>query len=393
MKKVLETWLIEILIGIGKLFINPLLYYGVFFTYLLGYLRAKQERKDFHVKVEDPLLELTEYLKPSLLAGLILSIITGVIGLNVPSVFLWIIAVVTFLISLTLRTRYLSPVYTIGLTFFIIILLKATEVDIFKSFIGGFEQTIYPSIVVLLGLLIIAEGILIKRRGSIQPSPLLETGKRGLIVGAQKAKRVWFIPVLLFIPNGILTVPVDWWPVFTFGDAEWSPILFPFFIGFSLKAKSTLISNIVKPYGNMVLYLGLVVTALAVVGRWYPIISIITVGIALIGREFIHFMYQSKENKLTSFFSSRSNGVMILGVLPESPADRMGLKAGELLTRVNGNYVTNSAEFYEALQSNRAHCKLEVYDTNGQIRLVQRALYEGDHHELGILAVESEKPL
>ena len=43
--------------------------------------------------------------------------------------------------------------------------------------------------------------------------------------------------------------------------------------------------------------------------------------------------------------------------------------------------------FYEALQQNRAHCKLEVLDVNGQIRFVQRALYEGDHHELGILFV------
>ncbi len=84
---------------------------------------------------------------------------------------------------------------------------------------------------------------------------------------------------------------------------------------------------------------------------------------------------------------------MILGVLPESPAERMGLRPGELLTKVNGRIVHSRAELYEALQSNRAHCKLEIFDINDQIRLVQNALYEGDHHELGILAVESRKLL
>ena len=71
----------------------------------------------------------------------------------------------------------------------------------------------------------------------------------------------------------------------------------------------------------------------------------------------------------------------------------MGLRPGELLTKVNGRMVYSRTELYEALQSNRAHCKLEIYDINDQIRLVQNALYEGDHHELGILAVESRKLL
>jgi len=32
-----------------------------------------------------------------------------------------------------------------------------------------------------------------------------------------------------------------------------------------------------------------------------------------------------------------------------------------------------------------------VLDINGEVRYVQRALYEGEHHELGILFVEEGK--
>ena len=37
-----------------------------------------------------------------------------------------------------------------------------------------------------------------------------------------------------------------------------------------------------------------------------------------------------------------------------------------------------------------AFCKLEVLDTNGELRLAQTALYAGGHHELGIVFVEQE---
>ena len=34
--------------------------------------------------------------------------------------------------------------------------------------------------------------------------------------------------------------------------------------------------------------------------------------------------------------------------------------------------------------------KLEVLDTNGELRLAQTALYAGGHHELGIVFVQQE---
>jgi hypothetical protein len=58
---------------------------------------------------------------------------------------------------------------------------------------------------------------------------------------------------------------------------------------------------------------------------------------------------------------------------------------------VNGHAVKTVEEFYQFLQKNRAFCKLEVIGFNGEIRFVQRALYDGEHHELGILFVIDEK--
>ena len=80
-----------------------------------------------------------------------------------------------------------------------------------------------------------------------------------------------------------------------------------------------------------------------------------------------------------------------MGIIPYSPAEKMGLEVGEIITKVNGMGVNTEREFYEALQRNRAHCKLEVLDNQNQIRFVQRALFEGEHYELGILFAEEKR--
>jgi S1-C subfamily serine protease len=79
---------------------------------------------------------------------------------------------------------------------------------------------------------------------------------------------------------------------------------------------------------------------------------------------------------------------MILDVIPDSPAHKLGLSTGEIIETCNNMPVCTKQDLYEALLKNRAYCKLEVLDVNGEIRLLQRALYDGDHHELGILFVE-----
>jgi S1-C subfamily serine protease len=115
------------------------------------------------------------------------------------------------------------------------------------------------------------------------------------------------------------------------------------------------------------------------------------VVIAIVGREALTLVQRMNDEALPFYFFKRNQGLMILGILPESPASKMALQVGELITKVNGAAVQNEKGFYESLQKNRAHCKLEVIDTNGEIRFVQRALYEGDHHELGILFVQEER--
>ncbi|MCL6573593.1 MAG: PDZ domain-containing protein [Bacillus sp. (in: Bacteria)] len=388
-----ETWLVEFLNGTGKLFLHPVLYYLIFLVAILGVIRVKRERKNFHVRANDAYFELRQLFPLGIIIGLVLSIIIVVAGIAIPYAAILLIAGFTILWSLTTNVRLMSPVYTVGATFFMINIIAENNwsIPFFSKAFQAIDDRIYPSVVVILGLLLIAEGILIFNNGSKGSSPKLAKSKRGQYVGLHEVKRLWMVPLFLLIPGDVLLLPFDWWPVFHLGANEYSLILVPFAIGFHQQIKGTLPKEAVQLQGRRVIVLGALILILAAVGYWYPLISIVAAASAVVGRESLTLIAYMRDDSLPFYFSKKNQGLMIIGIIPYSPASKMGLQVGEIISKANGVLVCDEVVFYEALQKNGAHCKLEVLDTFGEIRFVQRALYEGDHYELGILFVQDER--
>lgn len=391
----LQEWLVELVKGIGKFFLHPVFYYLVILAGILGVMRVKRERKNFHVRAYDAYFELRQLFPLGFIIGLGVSILVLAAGIAVPISLILLVAAFTFLWNLTANIRLMAPVYTIGAAFYALIIISQQKIKmpIFASSFESIDKQAYPPIAIFLALLLIAEGILIFKNGSFGTSPKLIKSKRGQRVGAHEVKRLWILPVFMLIPGNALHLPFDWWPVFSIGEEKFSLLLVPFAVGFQQQIQGMLPKEAVRTLGKRVIGLGIFITFLSIAGYWFPLVSIVTVGIALIGRETLSLIQRMRDENSPFYFSKKNHGLMILGVLPGSPADRMALQVGELITKVNGVPIHDEGALYEALQKNRAHCKLEVIDTNGQIRFVQRALYEGDHHELGILFVQDERKL
>jgi len=383
----------ELLKGTGKLLLHPLFYYFFFIAAYLGVSRVKRERQNFHTRAEDAFFELRQLLPTGLIIGFVLSVITIISGLVIPFALVIVIGIMTLLLSIPVRARLLSPVYAVGSAFFILIFTAGQDwgIPVIGKYFESIEDQIYPSVAILLALLVIGEGILIRTNGVKGSSPKLTKSRRGQTVGVHEVKRLWMLPVFLFIPGEVLEPPFSWWPVFEMGNQLYSLMLVPFAVGIQQQIQGKLPKEAIRMHGGRVLGLGVLVLAVAVVGYWFPVASICAVGLAMVGRELIYLVQRVRDENRPFYFSKQNQGVMILGVIPGSPAAKMDLQVGELVTKVNGIQVKDEKSFYEAIQRNAAHCKLEVLDTKSQIRFVQRALYEGDHHQLGILFVQDEK--
>ncbi len=385
-----QDWLMELLWGTAKFFLNPVFYLLIILAAYLGISRVKAERKFFHVRAENAYFELKQLIPLGFVIGIAISVVTIGAGVVIPLSVVAAAAIFTIVASLTTKIRFLSPAYIVSLALLLLTLVKwqGFSVPFLDEELAQLSGYFFPSVAVLMALLVLGEGILIRRNGVKGSSPRIIRSKRGLPVGVHEVKRVWMIPVFLVIPGSALSAPFDWWPVFSVGGEMYSLLLVPFAVGFQQTTRGMLPEYAAEMMGKRVAGLGVLLLLLAAGSYWLPVLSVAAAGLAVLGREFLTLRQRSLEKNLPFYFSLRNDGVVILGIIPQSPASKMGLQIGEVITKVNGIPVHNEQSFYEALQKNRAYCKLDVLDTNGEIRFVQRALFEGDHYQLGILFVQ-----
>lgn len=387
----IENWLLELLWAIGRFFIHPLFYLFLLMTHAYGSIRIKRERKSFHIRIQDTYDEMKFTYTKGLVIGCIVSLILFGIGLSLPFGTFVLLAIVTAVLAITFQLRLLSAVYSIGLTLLAAVVITNGRMDGVAEFFVGLTNTSYASLSILLGILVIAEGVLIYRSGHKHTSPYLKISTRGLPIGTHVANRTWMLPLLFLVPGGELTSALPWWPVLTLNGEPFLLMFIPFFIGFHQRIQGSLPKESIKVTGKRVIWLGVLTLAVAAVSIWLPIVAFIAVIIAIVGREIITIRQRINDNSAAFYFSKRDQGLMILGILPQSPAERMKLRVGEMIVKVNGQAVKTVDEFYESLQKNGAMCKLDVIGINGEIRFTQRTLYDGEHHELGILFVQDDK--
>ncbi|KSU59866.1 PDZ serine protease [[Bacillus] enclensis] len=387
-----EVWLLDVLKALGKFILHPVLFLSVLLAIMTGYFRVKRERRDFHTRLLDGYNDLRVLLSYGIAVGLVFSLITIGAGLVIPVFALTLIGALSVLFALTRNFHLVSAAITTGFSYFLLVTVHYFDLEIpfVHTYLEDLNLGLLSSVMVLAGVLTLIEGILIKLNGWKHTSPRLIKSERGLKVGVHKSKKLWLVPMFVLLPTGNLTLPFDWWPVFTLGTESYSLLCVPFLLGFQQLVKSTLPEVAIKQMGSHVFWLGAFILTLAVTGFWAPMFSVAAGVIAILGRAWLIYRHRSAEDSKPYYYKRQSKGVMILGILPGTPAEKLSLSIGEIILKVNGTDVNTERGFYEALQKNGAYCKLEVLGTNGENRFEQGALYEGDHHELGILFADQD---
>ncbi len=387
----MDAWLIELAKGFGKLFLNPLLYWSVILLLLASTRRIKQERSQFGLKIFDAFSEAKHTWPVSLIGGILLSIafVGGGVVLSYPVIML--LSAMMVLLSISGRFTLLSAAYTFGFSY-LILLIAPPMIAEYTDFplTTDLQSLNFTGLVLLLAAFLLMEALLLLRSTSRETYPELVKGNRGKWVGRHRLKKLTVIPFFTLVPSGMIEPFADWWPFLHIQGESFGLVLLPLMTGFEQVVKGTNPVYAAKRIGRSVLILALFTFGLAIGSYFLPLLSLAAFGVALVGREWISFRFREKDKQEQPFFHPSEKGLLILGIIPGTPADRLGMLVGERIERVNGQQISNEQEFYSALQRNSAFCKLEVRDERGEIRFLQRAMYQGDPHELGILFAKEE---
>ncbi|WP_114570120.1 PDZ domain-containing protein [Exiguobacterium flavidum] len=354
---------------------SPALWLGVLLSFWIGARRIKRERNLFRSRTRGKRTDVLETLLPGLAIGAFLSVVSVLLGLTVTPVFLIVFTAVASLILLAGVVRLSNPLWP--LTAIAVLLIAGVAIPS----LGELGEVSVFTILAITALSLIGEVLLVRMRGTKRLSPSLVLSKRGRFIGGLAANKLWLVPLVLFVPGESLGfLPFDLPAVV--------PVVLVMPIGFSFLFTGDLPKVLVRP-----LLAGRFATAglslLLALGAYFldRVEWLYGLPVLLALHLFLHQRAKRLNRQKTPLFSNGERGVVILGTLAGKPADSMGLVAGEAIHKVNGDFVDSERAFYEAIQRHKPYLRLEVMNHNGDVRFAQRAFYEQDHHELGILFV------
>ncbi|MFL0556323.1 PDZ domain-containing protein [Paenibacillus barengoltzii] len=379
----------------AQLLLQPFYYISIIVILLLYRRQVVLERRLFHVRLHSWGLQTWQTALGGLLAGLAVSVVFVFLGMNLTMegmLCLWVVTLVLMLF----RIRYLCLAYAVGvlgvLQFVFHLIPDPAEAPVLSDVVRVVRELDIPALLCLVGLLHLAEGLLVRWQGASFAGPLFFEGKRGKLIGGYQMQSLWPVPLFLLVPAQTLGGVLPWTPLFG-GDAwqdGFSMIGLPIVLGFSEMTLGMLPQDKARVSSSRLLGYGAVITVLALLAAWWSPLMLVAAIAAFGLHEALIWLSRYEEQQRSPMFVHPQGGLKVLAVLPGSPAEELGIRAGESIVKVNGVPVPTKEDLHAALRINPAFCKLEVRNLAGESKFLQRAIYAGDHHQLGAILAPDE---
>lgn len=372
---------------------QPFYYLGLILLMLYFHWQVKLERGLFHVKLHEPIKRWFYTVLWGWFAGLMTSVCMLALGSQLqPEAGIWLWAM-TLLLGF-MRIRFFCFSYAAGIlsllqvvaSFFEEATVARVESQILPVVWNSLVNIHAPSLLALSAIIHLMEAMLLRLQGMHMTTPLYVEGKRGKPVGVMQVQGMWAVPVFLLVP-GQSSVHLAWTPWYgdTIWQTGWTWLAFPILMSFTAWSHSHWPEWIMKRNSLRIVLFSLLLLAMAMGAEllsWLVIPAALT---SLFIHELFNRLDRLTENGKTSLYVHDERGLMVLDVIPGSPAAELGIVTGEIVRRVNGMHVQTQAQLHEAIRQNSAFVKLEVINRQGESKFLQRAIYAGEHHQLGMI--------
>lgn len=308
-------------------------------------------------------------------------------------VWLWSLALVLALF----RIRFLCLAYASG----VLVLLNSMLALLPGIGFGGAEPLVQPlrelhapSLLALVAVLHLMEALLVRVQGAELATPLFLEGKRGKLVGGYQLVGLWPAPLFLLVPAADPASSLPWMPLLggELWAGGWTVAAFPVVLGFTDVTRSMLPGAKARVMSARIFGYGLLVLLFAAGSEAVPWLAFAAAAAVIVAHEAIIAVSRSKELASPPIYTHGANGLTVLAVVPGSPAHEMGIVTGETIHKVNGVKVRTKEELHAALrQNNAAFTKLEVLNLEGHSKFASRAIFAGEHHQLGIILAPDDR--
>jgi len=231
------------------------------------------------------------------------------------------------------------------------------------SLMFGYPPVNVPQVTALVAALHFVESLLIFLSGHMGAVPAFIRLPGGQVVGGFTLQKFWPIPIVALtvagtmVPGTELVEMPEWWPLIkpaVPGDPEKLVFtLIPLVAGLGYADLATTRTPAAKSRTAAFYLAGysLVLFALAVAAGHMPYVAWAAALFSPLGHELT--IYLGKQTELTGrpLYTPRPEGVMVLDVLPRSPAWYAGVRSGDIICEVDGVRVFDRASLQAQLAS------------------------------------------
>lgn len=395
---VLIQFLDRLLQAVGQLFANPFYYIGILFIVLHYRKQIQMERKLFHTRLHSLLNETWRTVLWGWLGGIGASVLMLFVGVNIQAgtvILLWILSIILVI----LRVRFLCLAYAVGILGIAQVILSwipdAGSLQEALPVLNIVAAADIPSLLVIVAVLHLLEGTLVGFQGARMATPLFLEAKRGQIIGGQQLQGFWPVPLFLLVPmTGGDIQGLPWETLFGSNLASgWTLLAFPAMIGFTELTISKLPRQQARFSASLLYLYGIVLLAAAIAAHFWPPILLVGAMLSIALHEGLIRYNQWVEKKQAPLYVHSQRGLMVLSVVPNSPAYDLGIQTGEIIHKVNGHKIKTKTDLHVGMELNSAFCRLEILNEQGEVRFLQRAIYAGEHHQLGIILAPDQQAL
>lgn len=392
----------NLLLSIGLFFIQPLFIVGIILVLLSKSRRVSYDRKQLRATIYKDNFEIKRFLLWGLLPGLLLSILNIFIGISLTLDWIILYQIVTLLL-LGFGYRFIHPIFTFSITSLVLLILTYFDLNFSQLFTlpaswfspleegssVAFELT---QVSLVIALLLLLSTILVLHVGDMAKFiPRFLSTKRGKLVATYRMTPLWLVPLLFVIPGEGFRPFFEWWPVFSIGNEQYSFFILPVLIGLRYTVQAQMPSQAKDRLLRDFMGLSIIATIVFALTFWIKEIAAIGLMILIIGGIVVLYRHRKREQKWSFRFGPAEQGLRIIAVRPNSPAEKMGLDIGDAILECNNIVLHNIEEYNESLFSNRAYCHLKVKRIDGEIILTETSIYEDDPHDLGLITLEEIK--
>lgn len=366
----------------------PVFWFALIRVFFVYNRRVNRERRLFESAINPKFHEGWVFLKSLIVLGIVGSLLTALVGvetsLNWILLYELIVAISLLIPWILVPTFLLFGAVLMGVFFndYSIPMIKGGDIA------GAINVNASRSanFLVLITIMLILMFIFLKMNGKTINSPQVAKNRRGNRVASYGFNELAVFPLVLLIPGKLIETVIPMWPVFNIFGAHVTFLVVPFLIGFRLKfinhLPNELMPRISNAIGKLAL-LAIVLTAIAYFFRnsYYVIFAIILLAIVY---ALIIYHFHRVDRKTGSQISQAVDGIRIIGIKPNTPADKMGLKTGDLIIEVNNMAVNSESQLYQALQDDPTFVHMKVKNRHNQLEIKETAIYDGSPHEIGI---------